>query len=180
MCKMNIIKGGAMLEVGIILFGILIYFAIGSYYRLSLGYTLAAISFGLYVLSVMAGLSMPGRIIIQSIPFFVMMYRQHGANHIEIAENEKLCPACGLINEPDAVTCAGPRCYTDLRPQEQARGFFYYLPPNVIKGLVLFLVIGFASYEFTVTGKVLITWVYFVWPLLLIISGALYFIITRR
>ena len=171
--------GSVMFEVSFLVLGVMIYFIIGNYYKISLGFLLAAVSVVFYMAGASVSDSFSLRILIQTIPFFVMMYKQPKIN-IGDVKNKKICPVCGKLNELDADFCAAPRCDADLRALRETKKLCYYFPPNVITGTVLFVVAGSLLYEYTTIGRFILNWVYFLWPLLIFIGIISYFIMKNQ
>ena len=168
--------GKVIFEVGFFFAGVVIYFVIGSYYRILYGFLLATISGFFYVAGLVLGFGFIVRLFIQAIPFAVMMLRAPG-NKIQIEKDKKICPECGHVNDQDADSCMAPRCDADLRVYKDYSKISYYFPPKLIAGIIITIVVVSVLYDYTTPGKFIVSVLYGAWPaiaLLGILIFALY------
>ncbi|MFC1490193.1 hypothetical protein ACFL6K_03190 [Candidatus Latescibacterota bacterium] len=116
---------------------ILIYYVIGSYYKLKYGFLLLFLSIILYVIAFPLQ-SILLRIMIQAIPFAVIFYRTKTGN-MTIPDDVYICPSCGHHNEKEQTICGAPRCEQTLTNLAQHSELSYYFPPYLI--LLIFLAV---------------------------------------
>lgn len=171
--------GTVPFEVGFFFAGIMIYFAIGNYYKILSGLFLALLSVFLYSVGLLLGLSLFSRIILQAIPFAVMMYRQTSGN-LTLDKNKKMCPVCGFLNDRDADFCHALHCDAALGNDEKTSKLSYYLPPKVVAGIIVFIAGGSVLYDNSTLGKLVITIVYGAWPAIAMLCVLLYILYKVR
>ena len=169
--------GIVMFEVGFFFAGVMIYFAIGSYYKILSGFSLALLGGFLYFAGLVLGLSFPARFILMAIPFAVMMYRQPSGN-VTLEKGKKMCPVCGFLNDRNADFCKALHCDADIRNSEDTSKLSYYLPPKVAAGIIVFIAGGSVLYEYSTMGRFVITVLYGAWPAVAIL-GLLLFILYK-
>jgi len=155
--------GKIIFEVGFFFAGVVIYFVIGSYYRFLYGFLLATISVFLYVAGLILGFGLIVRLLLQAIPFAVMILRTPSIN-IKIEKDKKICPKCGYLNDQNADFCTAPRCDADLRVYNDYSKISYYFPPKVIAGIIMGFVALSLLYDNTILGKYIVSVLYGAWP----------------
>ena len=155
--------GNVIFEVGFFFASVMIYFVLGSYYRILYGFLLAIVGGFLYLAGFVLGLSMIVRLLLQVIPFAVMILRTP-SDKIEIEKNEKICPKCGYINDQDSDFCMAPRCDADLSAYKDYSKISYYLPPKVIASIIMGIIVGCLLYSYTTWGKFITVVLYVAWP----------------
>ncbi|MBN1291357.1 MAG: hypothetical protein JXB48_05910 [Candidatus Latescibacteria bacterium] len=151
--------GNVMFEVGFCFAGVLIYFAIGSYYRTLYGLALAVVSLFLYLTGLMLEMNVIIRFLLQIAPCALITYKQSSGN-ITLVKDKKMCPVCGYLNEPDAKICKALHCEADLSEYEDTSKLGYYLPPKLIAGLLIFVIGGSLLYEYISAGKFILAVIY--------------------
>ena len=171
--------GTVMFEVGFFFASVMIYFAIGNYYKILSGFFLALLGGFLYFAGLVLGLSFPARFILMAIPFAVMMYRQPPGN-ITLEKGKKMCPVCGYLNDPDADFCKALHCDVELGKDEDTSKLSYYLPQKVAAGIILFIAGGSLLYEFFIPGRFVITVIYGAWPAIAMLCLLLFILYKVR
>ncbi len=161
--------GPVFFEVAFFFAGVVIYLSIGSYYRMINGLLLAGISAILYYFGLISGAGVFFRILLQCVPFLVIMYRTH-TNTMTIDDDTVICPVCGHHNEWGTKTCAAPRCDADLGDYESHGRLSHYFPPKLVAGLLGgSVVLGAVITQFE-GGSFLLTWIEAAWPAFVLIA----------
>ena len=165
--------GRVMLEVGLAVAAPLIYFVIGSYYRLRHGLLLGILGIGLYLAGLTSGLPIFSRLTLMMLPFAVMMHRTKVTNET-YPEGVNVCPVCGWRNDPGRTTCGAPRCDVELPDVSRFSQLSYYLPPKLVAWLIVAVVGLGILYDTTYIGRFIMTWIVIGWPLFALLALLLY------
>jgi hypothetical protein len=157
--------GPVMFEVGLFFFVVMFYFTIGYYYRLRLGILMCLSGIILYFLGLAGGLGLLWRFALLMLPILVLM-KKHGATDLEFDKTKVYCSKCGWPNEPDSEFCSSPHCGKLLEKDSDTTKLTYYFPPRLIVIIGASVFMGMMFYETTRTGKIIITFIYALWPFL--------------
>ena len=171
--------GNVMFEVGLAFAAPMIYFVIGSYYRVRYGFLLGLLGFGLYLGGLALGLTIFSRFALLLLPFAVMMYRTRATNET-YPEDVIVCPVCGWRNDPGRTTCGAPRCDAELPDITRYSNLSYYLPPKVVAGVIVAVTGLSILYDTTYIGRFLISWIYVGWPVFAALALILYLVIRMQ
>ena len=171
--------GRVMFEAGLAIAAPMIYFVIGSYYRVLYGFLLGFLGFALYLGGLALGLPLLSRFALIALPFAVIMHRTRPTNE-SFPENVNVCPVCGWRNDPKRTTCGAPRCDAELPDISRYRTISYYLPPKLVAGAVAAVAVLSILYDTTAAGRFIVIWLYAGWPAFAALALILYLMFRLR
>ncbi len=171
--------GTVMFEVGLGLGTVLVYFAVGQYYRIRYGVLAGAAGLFIYTVGLWLNLHLLSRVALLLLPFAIMMYRTR-VTYETFPESVNVCPVCGWRNEPSRTTCGAPRCDAPLPDMTAGRGLSYYFPRRVVAWIVIVTVFAVIIAETRVAGWFLFSWLLAAWPAFAAIAVMVYLFIRLR